>query len=108
MISDVLSSKGKNPIDLNIMDYKQMFDAEEGPICLNALYDAGVKDDIYALICEANSFATFAIKTPNGLTKKTTIYNKIMQGDVLSPLVSSNMVDQYIGKKALETGQIYL
>ena len=30
-----------------------------------------------------------------------------MQGDVLSPLVSSNMVDQHIGKKALETGQVY-
>ena len=108
IISDVLSSKQKAPIDLNIMDYKQMFDAEEVPICLNALYDAGVNDDIYALICEANSSATFAIKTPNGITKKTTIINKIMQGDVLSPLVSSNMVDHYIGKKALATGQIYL
>ena len=42
IISDVLSSKKKVPIDLNIMDYKQMFDSEEAPICLNALYDAGV------------------------------------------------------------------
>ena len=49
------------------MDYKQLFDAEEVPICLNALYDAGVNDDIYALICEANSSATFSIKTSNGL-----------------------------------------
>ena len=31
-----------------------------------------------------------------------------MQGDVLSPLVSSNMVDKYIGEKALQIGQIYL
>ena len=31
-----------------------------------------------------------------------------MQGDVLSPLGSSNMVDQPIGKRALETGNIYL
>ena len=31
-----------------------------------------------------------------------------MQGDVLSPLVSSNMVDKHIGKKALETGNVYL
>ena len=30
-----------------------------------------------------------------------------MQGDVLSSLVSSNMVDQHIGRKALETGQVY-
>ena len=76
-----------------------MFDSEESPICLNALYDDGVKDDLFALICETNKSATFVIKTPNGLAQKTSIYNKIMQGDVLSPLVSSNMVDQYIGEK---------
>ena len=102
IMSDVLSSKKKAPIGLNFMDYKQMFDSEEAPI-----YKAGVKDDIFALICETNKSATFAIKTPNGTTHKTSIYNKIMQGDVLSPLVSSNMVDQHIGKKALETGQVY-
>ena len=31
-----------------------------------------------------------------------------MQGNVLSPLVSSNMVDNHIGKKALETGNVYI
>ena len=31
-----------------------------------------------------------------------------MQGDVQSPLVSSNMVDKHIGQKALKTGQKYL
>ena len=85
------------------MDFRQMFDSEEVPLCLHALYEAGVKDDIFALICEANTSATFAIKTPNGLTDKTTISQKIMQGDVLSPLVSSNMVDKHVGKKAIET-----
>ena len=108
IISDVLSSKKKAPIDLNVMDYKQMFDSEEVPICLNALYSAGVKDDIFALICETNTSATVAIKTPGGLTEEANINNRIMQGDVLSPLVSSNMVDQHIGRKAFETGNIYI
>ena len=31
-----------------------------------------------------------------------------MQGDVLGPLVSNNMVDKHIGKRAFETGQIYM
>ena len=31
-----------------------------------------------------------------------------MQGDVLSPLVSSNMVDKHVGKVASETGIIYM
>ena len=46
-----------------------MFNLEEAPIRLDALYDAGVKDDIFALICEANKSATFAIKTPSEITK---------------------------------------
>ena len=45
IMSDVLSSKKKVPVELNIMDFKQMFDAEDGPICLNALYDASVTND---------------------------------------------------------------
>ena len=31
-----------------------------------------------------------------------------MQGDVLIPLISSNMVDRHVGRKAIETGNIYL
>ena len=45
IISDVLSSVKKPPIDLCVMDYRQMFDMEELKICLNALYEAGVKND---------------------------------------------------------------
>ena len=36
IISDAMSSKRKEPIDLNIMDLKQMFDAEELILVLNA------------------------------------------------------------------------
>ena len=101
IISDVLSSHKKAPIDLNIMDFSQMFDSEDLSICLNALYEAGVTDDTFALIYEANKTNNIAVKTPNGLTLQSIIRNKIMQGDVISPLVSSNMVDKNIGKVAL-------
>ena len=36
IISDVMSSKNKEPIDINIMDFKQMSVAEELPTVLNA------------------------------------------------------------------------
>ena len=85
-----------------------MFDSEEVPVCLNTLYDEGVQNNVFALICEANKLATFAIKTPNGLKEKTTIRNKAMQGDVLRPLLSSNMVDKHVGRMASETGNIYM
>ena len=45
IISDVLSSNKKAPIDLTIMDFSQMFDSEDVSICLNALYEAEVKDE---------------------------------------------------------------
>ena len=99
-MSDVLSSKKKQPIDLHVMDFSQMFDAEDISIVLNALYEAGVKDDTFALIYEANKIYVISVKTPNGVTGTANIYEKVMQGDVLSPLMSSNMVDLNIGKAA--------
>ena len=108
IISDVMSSNKKNPIDLTIMDFKQMFDSEQLETVLNAYYEAGIIDDMLALVYEANKTVTFAVKTPNGLTEEKTISDKIMQGDVLSPLLSSNMVDSNISKKALQSGNVYM
>ena len=34
---------------------------------MNDLYEAGVKDDIFALIYEANRVNRVAVQTPNGL-----------------------------------------
>ena len=50
IISDVMSSKNEEPIDLNVMDIKQMFDAEELSQVLNAFYEAGVNDDLFSII----------------------------------------------------------
>ena len=75
-----------------------MFDAEQLQTVLNAYYEAGVVDDMFALVNEANRSLQFAVKTPTGLTKTVDIRNKILQGDVLSPLLSSNMVDKNICK----------
>ena len=108
VIKDVLSSKKKEPIDVNVMDFRQMFDAEELPQVLNAFYESGIKDDLLALLCEANKNVTFAVKTPSGKTESRSIQNKIMQGDVMSPLMSSNFVDVNIVKPAVETGNVYL
>ena len=62
IISDVMSSIKKEPIDLNIMDFKQMFDSEQIEDVLNAYYEAGINDDMLALVYEANKTVTFAVK----------------------------------------------
>ena len=71
-----------------------MFDSEDLITCLNALHDAEIRDNMLALINQANKTTYFAVKTPDGITEKTIISNKILQGDVLAPLISSNMVDK--------------
>ena len=108
VLSDVMSSTKKEPIDIQIMNYKQMFDAVELETVLNAYYESGVNDDLFALINEANETNTIAVKTPNGLTEIRTIKKKIVQGDVLAPLMSSNIVDVNICKMAKVTGNIYM
>ena len=87
------SSVKKEPIDLNVMDFKQMFDAEELSVCLNALYDANIQDEMLALIYEANTTTIFAVKTPNQTTRYAKIVVKVLQGDVLASLISINMVE---------------
>ena len=105
-LSDVMSSVKKETIDLQIMDYKQMVDAENLETALNSYYESGVTDDLFALIYEANETNTFSVKTPNGMTETSELKNKIMQGDVLAPLVSSNMVDVNVCKQANITRNI--
>ena len=55
IIHEVLSSKKKTGIDIQIMDYKQCFDAMWLQETMNDLFEAGVQDDQLALLYEANS-----------------------------------------------------
>ena len=104
IIHDVLSKKSKEPVDIMVLDYKQMFDSECLFECMNDLYEAGVTDDMFALIYEANRENFVAVNTPNGLSKRVTFKEIVMQGDVLAPLISSLQVDT-MGKECLEDGK---
>ena len=100
IIHDVLSKKSNKPIDLMVLDYKQMFDSECLFECMNDVYEAGVKDDIFALLSEANRKNHVAVLTPHGLSRRETFEDIVMQGDVLAPLISSLQVDTF-GKECL-------
>ena len=104
IIHDVLSKKSKEPVDIMVMDYKQMFDSECLFECMNDLYEAGVTDDDFALVYEANRENFVAVHTPNGLSRRDVFKDIVMQGDVLAPLISSLQVDT-IGKECLEEGK---
>ena len=101
IISDVLSSKSKKPIDIQVYDYKQCFDSLWLKECLNDLYAAGVQDDKFALLYNVNSNVKVAVRTPVGKTQRESISNVITQGDVIGPMFCSKQVDTF-GQKCLQ------
>ena len=104
ILHDVLSKKSNQSVDIMILDYKQMFDSECLYECLNDVYEAGVIDDKFVLLYEANRENLVAVQTPNGISRRELIQEVVMHGDVLAPLISSLQVDT-MGKECLEDGK---
>ena len=101
IICDVLSSKKKTPVDIQIFDYKQCFDSLWLEECLNDMYTGGLQDDKLALLYNINTHVNVAVKTPVGKTKTGSINNAIIQGDVFGPILCSKQVDNF-GKECLD------
>ena len=101
IICDVLSSKKKHPVDLQIFDYKQCFDSLWLEECLNDLYTAGLDDDKFQLLYNVNSHVNVAVKTPVGKTDRGVVRNSVIQGDVFGPILCSKQVDT-IGQECLD------
>ena len=78
-----------------------MFDSECLYECLNDVYEAGLDDDYFPILYEANKETYVAVQTLGGITKREAIPEIVMQGDVLAPLISSLQVDT-MGKECLE------
>ena len=89
IICDILSTKKKTPVDIQIFDYRQCFDSLCLQECINDMYDSGVKDDQLSLLYNVNTQVKVAVKTPVGKSKRESIYNVITQGDVFGPILSS-------------------
>ena len=104
IICDVLSTKKKTAVDIQIFDYKQCFDSLWLQECLNDIYTNGLKDDKLALLYNINTKVKVAVKTPVGKTSRGIKRNVITQGDVFGPILCSNQVDT-IGKECLEEGK---
>ena len=106
IIHDVMSSKKKKPVSLQIYDYKQMFDAINLEQAVSDIYNAGVNDDKLILIYKANKEVKMAVNTPNGLSERKSIENVVLQGDTFGSILASVQVDS-IGKEVMETDYGY-
>ena len=101
IINDVLHTKKKAPMDIQIYGYKQCFDSMWLEECMHDIWDAGLKDNAFALLYNANSLVNIKVKTPVGKTEGGDITNVITQGDVFAPLLCSKQIDT-IGQECLE------
>ena len=101
IISDILTSKSKHPVDFQIYDYKQCFDALWLEECLNDMYSGGLRDNKLNIVHSVNSSVDIVVKTPVGKSSQETIQNVVIQGDVLAPMLCSKTIDMF-GKECLE------
>ena len=101
VICDVLSSKKKAPVDLQIFDYKQCFDSLWLQECMNDVYKGGIQDDKFSLLYNVNTRVNVSVKTPVGKTQRGIITNAIIQGDVFGPMLCGKQVDE-IGKECID------
>ena len=100
VIIDVLNKKTKEPVDLQVFDYKECFDSLWLEECLNDIYDGGLNDDKFPILYNTNSIVNVAVKTPVGKTTREPITRAIIQGDVFGPILCGKQVDT-IGQECL-------
>ena len=65
------------------------------------MWEAGLNDDKLALIAEANKNVKVAIKTPFGITKRESMKQIVMQGEIFGPLCCSVTIDT-IGEECIK------
>ena len=104
IINDVLNGR-RDPVDIEIIDYRQCFDSMWLSESINDLFESGIQDDNLALIHAANAENLVAVKTPAGLTERKLVEKIVMQGEVTGPGQCSNQIDTF-GKECLKEGKL--
>ena len=104
IILEAIKSSKCPPLDIQILDVQQCFDSLWNEECMNNLYEAGMDDNMLALLYEMNSRANIAVRTPVGITERREIKNSILQGDVFGPLTCSVQIDEF-GRECIEEDQ---
>ena len=106
IIHDVMSSRKKTPVTLQIYDYRQMFDAINLEQAISDVFDVGMDNDNLTLVYKANKEIKMAVNTPSGLSERKDIFNVVLQGDTWGSLLASVQVDS-IGKEVELSGYGY-
>ena len=103
-IINSVMNKESPPIDIQLYDLKQCFDAmwlEESMNDMCETVPTNEWDKKMALVYMNNSNNQVAVKTPFGLTERTDINRIVTQGGVWGPIQCSNQIDM-LGRECLE------
>ncbi len=108
IINSVMNNESP-PIDIQLYDLKQCFDAMWLEESMNDICETIPRDEWdkkIALVYKNNSNNQVAVKTPFGLTERIDINNIVTQGGVWGPIQCSNQIDM-LGKECI-TKNIHL
>ena len=86
------------PVDITLYDIEQCFDSLWLPATINDLYTNGTTNRNLNSIFGGNKVAAVGIRNKNGLvddSKRMKIYNTVMQGSVLGPIICSNQISKF-------------
>ena len=89
--------KSKEPVLLQIYDYKQMFDAINLREAISDIYDAGVDDDHLSLLYQANNDVKMSVSTSSGLSERQSIQDVVLQGDTWGSILACVHVEKLRG-----------
>ena len=93
IISEIRKNKNSKCIDLVWYDLASCFDGLWGSKTYLDLYSNGVQDNSLNLIQKINENASIAIKTPVGISSKSEVKNKILQGENFSSILCTSTLD---------------
>ena len=92
-------------VDVQVFDVEKCFDALWMQECINDLFETGFTNDKLSLLYLENQNAKIAIKTPQGISKRKTIKNVVMQGTVWGSLFCTTTMDK-LGKLSYENEEL--
>ena len=93
IISDIKQNKKSQCLDLVWYDLACCFDGLWGKKTYHDLYTNGIKNNSLNLIHKIGQKASIAIKTPIGISDKSEVNNKIMQGENFSSILCTSTLD---------------
>ena len=93
-IANSVINGNSKAIQVQVMDVKKCFDKMWLESAINALYDAGLRNDILNMLYIENANANVAIKVNDKLSKRISVNNVIMQGTVWGSLKCTTQMDE--------------